>query len=91
MGVDCKAISIIADSLLKWYELQPDHTDCLTAAKRALVWCEKHTANSGASEGGIFSYCTEGAIVHNMYTSTAFTYSCAYAIELWKMLKEYEV
>lgn len=91
MGIDCKATSIIADSLLKWYELQPAHTDCLNAAKRALIWCEKHTANSGASKGGIFSYCTEGAIVHNMYTSTAFTYSCAYAIELWKMLKGYEV
>lgn len=91
MGVDCKATSIIAASLLKWYDLQPDHTDCLIAAKRALIWCEKHTANSGAPKGGIFSYCTEGAIVHNMYTSTAFTYSCAYAIELWKMLKEYEL
>lgn len=91
MGIDCKATSIIAVSLLKWYEIQPNRMDCLSAAKKALGWCEKNTANSGASEGGIFSYCTEGAIVHNMYTSTAFTYSCAYAIELSEMLKGYEV
>ena len=91
MGVDCKATAIIGDSLLKWYKLHPDYTDCLSAAKRALLWCEKHTAISEACAGGIFAYCTEGAIVHNMYTSTAFTYSNAYAIELWEMLKEYEV
>jgi len=87
MGIDCKATSIIALSLYKWFELNPDRTDCRDAARRALIWCEKHTANEGMCEGGIFSYSTEGAIVHSMYTSTAFTYACAYAIELATMLK----
>jgi hypothetical protein len=33
-----------------------------------------------------FRYSTEGAIVHHMYTSTAFVYTSAYAIKLKKML-----
>lgn len=86
MGIDCKATPIIAVSLYRWYELNPNRTDCLNAARKALTWCENHTAKDDKCEGGIFSYCTEGAIVHDMYTSTAFTYSCAYAIELAAML-----
>lgn len=74
MGVDCKAVPVIALSLLLW----GNNTECV---KKALSWCEKHTASSGDCKGGIFSYTTEGAIVHNHYTYTAFVYSSAYALE----------
>lgn len=87
MGIDCKAIPIIALSLWKWYELYPERTDCRDAAIKSLKWCAQHTAKEGQGKGGIFSYCTEGAIVHNMYTSTAFVYACAYAIELAEAVK----
>ncbi len=82
MGIDCKASSVIALNLLRWYEIHPERKDCFQAATRALSWCERHTNRIGQGKGGIFSFCIEGAIVHSMYTTTAFVYSSAYAIEL---------
>lgn len=82
MGVDCKATPIIAFDILKWDRKH------IGAAKKALDWCEKHTSSTGTAEGGIFSYTTEGAIVHHLYTWTAFVYSSAYAIELKRLVEK---
>lgn len=87
MGEDCKAVSVIAKDLMDWYVIHPS-PDIYIAAQKALDWCCQHTATSGEAAGGIFSYCLEGAIVHNLYTSTAFVYASAYAIELVKQLKQ---
>ena len=48
------------------------------------------TCNKGVAKGGIFSYSVEGAIVQSLYTSCAFVYSSAYAIELQKKLASLE-
>lgn len=82
MGIDCKATPIIAMSLWNWYKEFPKKDELKKSALKALDWCVTHTATMGDEAGGIFSYCTEGAIVHSMYTNTAFVYSSAYAIEL---------
>ncbi len=87
MGEDCKAVSVIAKNMMDWYEVSQDER-IKESAKKALQWCYKHTAIEGEAEGGIFSFCIEGAIVHNLYTSVAFTYSSSYAIELEQMLKK---
>ena len=47
-------------------------------------------SDESEAEGGIFSYCMEGAVVHHLYTSTAFVYSSAYAIEMLRMAKNME-
>lgn len=86
MGEDCKAVSVIAKNMMDWYQIKPD-IRIKKSAQRALDWCHKHTAVDGEAKGGIFSYCLEGAIVHNLYTSCAFVYASAYALELDKMLK----
>lgn len=86
MGQDCKGISVIANSLLEWYALSGEQ-DCRVAAQKALGWCERHTAMKGECIGGIFSYSVEGAVVHDLYTSTAFTYASAYALEIALKLK----
>lgn len=86
MGEDCKAVSVIAKNMMEWYKITEDSRikDC---AIRALDWCRKHTASEGDAKGGIFSYCVEGGIVKELYTSCAFVYASAYAIELDEMLK----
>ncbi len=86
MGEDCKAVSVIAKNLLEWYELESDKR-IMTSVKKALDWCIDHTAKKGVCKGGIFSFCMEGAIVHHLYTSTAFVYASAYAIETYNKLK----
>lgn len=85
MGEDCKAVSVIAKNMMEWYTITGDARikDC---ACRALGWCRKHTAAEGEAKGGIFSYCVEGGIVKDLYTSCAFVYASAYAIELDRML-----
>lgn len=83
MGVDCKATTLIALSLLNW----SINKETMNAAKRALDWAIQHTSPDGSSSGGIFSYTTEGAIVHSMYTWTAFVYSSAYAVELKRRIE----
>lgn len=87
MGEDCKAVSIIAKDMLEWYQVTKDERIRKSALK-ALDWCCKHTAIEGEATGGIFSFCMEGGIVQNLYTSCAFVYASAYAIELYKMLKQ---
>ena len=82
MGEDCKAIPVIAKCLLDWYELEDQDQRLIVSAQRALEWCAKHTATNGTAAGGIFSYTIEGAIVHHMYTSTAFVYGSSYALEV---------
>lgn len=82
MGVDCKAVPVIAKCLVDWYQTGEEDTELLQAAKLALKWCEKHTVISGEAYGGIFSYTIEGAIVHHMYTNTAFVYGSSYAAEV---------
>lgn len=85
MGEDCKAVSVIAKNLMEWYQITSDQR-IRDSAYKALCWCYNHTMTEGESKGGIFSFCVEGAIVHNLYTSCAFVYASAYAIELKQML-----
>ncbi len=87
LGIDCKAVSVIAKNMMDWYSINHDDRIRLSAIK-ALDWCCKHTAVEGDAIGGIFSFCMEGAIVQNLYTSCAFVYSSAYAIELYQMLEQ---
>ena len=88
MGEDCKGTPVIAYNLLQWYKYngQKDYR-IINAVQKALHWCKKHTCLTGEARGGIFSYTIEGAIVHSLYSSTAFTYSSAYAIEVFKDLQ----
>lgn len=86
MGEDCKAISVIAKAMMEWYVITKDER-CRQSAERALDWCRKHTAIEGEAKGGIFSFCIEGGVVQNLYTSCAFVYASAYAIELEQILK----
>ena len=88
MGLDCKAISIIACSLMNWYTDHPDQISLKIASEKAYQWCIQHTLSEGRGKGGIYSYTTEGAIVHHLYTWTAFVYGSSYAIELKKILAE---
>lgn len=90
MGIDCKATSVIAYSLMQWFELNPDKIRLKEVAQKAYKWCVKHTARNGVCQGGIFSYTVEGAIVHHLYTNTAFVYGSTYAIELEDCLKKYD-
>ena len=87
MGEDCKAVSVIAKDMMEWYAITKDMR-IRRSAEHALEWCRKHTAIEGEAKGGIFSFCMEGAIVQNLYTSCAFVYASAYAIELEQMLKQ---
>ena len=87
MGEDCKAVSVIAKDMMDWYAITKDER-IRQSAEKALDWCRKHTAIEGEAKGGIFSVCMEGAIVQNLYTSCAFVYASAYAIELEQMLKQ---
>lgn len=91
LGVDCKATSVIGTSLIKWYPYSSDKENIKKAVRSAICWCLKNTVNDESeASGGIFSYCMEGAIVHHLYTSTAFVYSSAYAIEMLTMAKNME-
>ena len=89
MGEDCKAVSVIAKDMMDWYAYTKNKR-ILKSAKRALEWCCKHSAVDGDAKGGIFSYCVEGGIVKNLYTSCAFVYASAYAIELQKQIENAE-
>lgn len=88
MGVDCKATPVLACSLLEWEKYAKNASILREAAVNAIKWTIKHTASDGKKVGGIFSYTVEGAIVHHMYTNTAFVYASAYAIELEQILKK---
>jgi rhamnogalacturonyl hydrolase YesR len=88
MGEDCKGTSVIALSLIKWYKYSSFKEKILKSCKAALEWCEKHTEMDGPQAGMIFSYSFEGAVVHHPYSSTAFIYATAYALELKKALDE---
>ena len=85
MGRDCKGVPIIAKNMMEWYLLNP-LPEIKESAMKAYKWCLDHTCNKGEALGGIFSYSVEGAIVKDLYTSCAFVYSSAYAIELHKVL-----
>lgn len=85
MGNDCKGISVIAKALMEWYKISND-TTVYHAVKKAYDWCCKHTVIDGECNGGIFSFCTEGAVVKDLYTSCAFVYASAYAIELHNLI-----
>ena len=87
LGEDCKGVSVIAKNLLEWENIQ-QNDKIIISAQKALSWCLKHTSVQGVSKGGMFSFCMEGAVVHNFYTKTAFVYSSAYVIEMYDMLKE---
>ena len=86
MGEDCKAVSVIAKDMMDWYAVTKN-VRIKESADKALEWCRKHTAIEGEAKGGIFSYCVEGGIVKDLYTSCAFVYASAYAIELEKQLQ----
>lgn len=86
MGEDCKAVPVIARCLLEWAKIDTENERLRVSAKRALKWCVNHTAQVSVAAGGIFSYTIEGAIVHHMYTNTAFVYSSSYALEVQKQI-----
>lgn len=86
MGDDAKAVSVIAYSLINWYK-QTNNKDLLNAAKRGIDWCVRHTQTVGEAAGGIFSFTLEGAVVHHLYTHTAFVYASSYAIEVLSELE----
>lgn len=88
MGEDCKAVPVLAKCLLDWYEIHNERKDILIAVEKALAWCVKHTATNGEAAGGIFSYTVEGAVVHHMYTNTAFVYGSSYALEVKDKLQK---
>lgn len=89
MGEDCKAVSVIAKDIMDWYLLSKDER-IYASAQKALLWCSNHTEKEGTAKGGIFSYCTEGGVVKNLYTSCAFVYASAYALELEMKLNSCE-
>lgn len=89
LGEDCKAIPVIAKNMMDWNEICPEKR-IIESAQKALNWCRDQTATVSEAEGGIFSFCMEGAIVHHLNTSTAFVYASAYAIELSRQLKAIE-
>lgn len=81
MGEDCKGISVIARNLLEYYKEIKQDKKVINCVEKAIKWCENHTMLSGECAGGIFSYSVEGSVVHDLYSSTAFTYASAYALE----------
>ncbi|MGB4592258.1 MAG: glycoside hydrolase family 88 protein [Coriobacteriia bacterium] len=86
MGEDGKGTPVLAKNLLDWYALSGEE-EFLDSARRALIWCERHTMHEGGCPGGIFSYSVEGAVSHTLYSETAFTYSSAYALETLDLLR----
>ena len=90
MGEDCKAVPVIARCLLDWYRTGNPDKRILKAVEMSLQWCAKHTVINGEEAGGIFSYTIEGAVVHHMYTSTAFVYGSSYALEVYNSLKKFK-
>lgn len=82
LGEDCKGVPVIAKSLMEWNKIV-ENDKITRGVKNALDWCLQRTSNEGVSRGGIFSFCMEGAVVHNFYTQTAFVYSSAYAMEIY--------
>ncbi len=89
MGEDCKGVSVIAKDMMDWYALTKDER-IRESATKALQWCCEHTATESVAKGGIFSYSVEGGIVKDLYTSCAFVYASVYALELKKMIVNYE-
>ena len=85
MGEDCKAVSVIAKNLMDWYDFTGD-IRIKDSANNALNWCMRQTSIEGQTKGGIFSYSLEGAVVHNLYSTCAFVYASAYAVELYNKL-----
>ena len=88
MGEDCKAVPVIAKCLLDWYRIGSKDERLIEATEKALFWCGNHTVANEEAAGGIFSYTIEGAVVHHMYTNTAFVYGSSYALEVNEMLKK---
>lgn len=86
MGEDCKAVPVIARCLLEWSKIDTENERLIESSKKALQWCVAHTAKTGIVAGGIFSYTIEGAVVHHMYTNTAFVYGSSYALEVQKRI-----
>ena len=90
LGLDCKAASVIGMSLVKWYPYSANQLRMKDAIQKALNWCLTNTVNDESNAcGGIFSYCMEGAIVHHLYTSTAFVYSNVYAVEMLNTVRKW--
>lgn len=88
MGQDCKGVALLARSLADWYEISGNE-ECRKSAELALRWCERHTSFRGDGIGGIYSYTIEGGIVKNLYSSCAFVYASAYALELRTQIEKY--
>lgn len=89
MGEDCKAVSVIAKSILEWFVFTgKKDIRLLESVKKAILWCSKHTVTNSNCAGGIFSYTIEGAIAHDRYSSTAFVYGSSYALECLNILSE---
>lgn len=89
MGNDCKGVPVIAKSIVEWYLITNDQR-LPVVIMRAYKWCCKHTCVEGEARGGIFSFCTEGAVVKDLYSSCAFVYASAYAIEIDKFFKRHK-
>jgi len=63
------------------------------AAERAVAWCEKNQYHNNDSwaKGGIVSWNTEGCIINNPNTRTAFPYATAYYLATKYFLEKKEV
>ncbi|MFH2117479.1 MAG: glycoside hydrolase family 88 protein [Bacillota bacterium] len=85
MGEDCKGIPVIAKNIGLWHMITKEK-ELVEHIKKAYDWCVQHTHLTGEAAGGIFSYTIEGAVVHSLYTETAFVYSTAYALELSEII-----
>ena len=86
LGEDCKGVAVIGKVLNDWNKAE-ENENVTIVVQKSLDWCARHTANESVCKGGIFSFCMEGAVVHNFYTKTAFIYSSAYALEMYETLR----
>lgn len=82
-GKDCKGTAVIAFTLHNWRNMKVT-TSVDDSIIKSIGWCLRNTSSSASSDhrGGIFSYSTEGNIVHDNYSSSAFVYSNAYILRL---------
>jgi rhamnogalacturonyl hydrolase YesR len=80
MGLDCKGTPVIAYDLSIW-DKYTDKGRIQESISKALNWCAANTSKTRGSEGGIFSFSYEGAVVHHLNTETAFVYGASHALE----------
>lgn len=86
-GIDNKAVSVIANSILTWTTLTKN-MKYLNCAIKAHNWCKKSTVLKLNGFGYIIDYSLEGAISYDLYSKVGMTYSTSYALENEILIKE---